>query len=54
MKKTKTIIYGIGKYGKQYIDFCILYGVTELELVDSNPHYVVRNTVDLKYVVRMN
>lgn len=38
MKKTKTIIYGIGKYGKQYIDFCILYGVTELELVDSNPH----------------
>ena len=32
----KTIIYGIGRIGKKYIDQCILSGVADLKLVDSN------------------
>lgn len=32
----KVIIFGIGKIGKKYVDYCIEQGVKELELVDSN------------------
>lgn len=32
----KVIIYGIGKTGKEYIDYCIEQGATGMDLVDSN------------------
>jgi hypothetical protein len=32
----KVVIYGIGKAGKKYIDYCIAHGVTDLQLVDSD------------------
>lgn len=33
---SKVVIYGIGRFGKKCIDFCISAGVTCLELVDSD------------------
>ena len=32
----KTVIYGIGRIGKKYIDQCMLCEITDLKLVDSN------------------
>ncbi len=32
----KVIIYGIGKTGKEYIDYCLSHGAANFRLVDSN------------------